>query len=72
MKLNIIRNKSIQVDLIRHTTELLKATSCLDDDTAKEMNEIVARLDRLVSRLEDGISVNCKAIKSSKPGLTIV
>lgn len=72
MKLNIIRNKSIQVDLLRHTTELLKATSCLDDDTAKEMNEIVARLDGLVSRLEDGIGENCSSTQFSKPDLTIV
>ncbi|PHR92364.1 MAG: hypothetical protein COA69_08275 [Robiginitomaculum sp.] len=55
MDAQIVKNQSIQTDMLRQISTMLKLSACLEDSTAYRINDIVHQLDSLVDDLEHGI-----------------
>ncbi len=67
------RAKSLQADLLQQISEMLKTTACMDDASAKQINNIIRQLDVLVECLSedsDGHRPNPPLLVT--PKLTIV
>jgi len=68
-----IKNKYLQIDLLRRTSGMLKVASCMDEDSKERINEIITRLDYLSIDLEDHIADGApRNVRNATPILTVV
>jgi len=69
----IIKNKYLQIDLVRKTSGMLKIAACMDEANVDRINDLVYRLDHLTVDLEAGILDGAQqAPLTSKPVLKLV
>jgi len=55
--------KSLQTDMLREISGMLKVAACMDDDNTARINDIVFRLDHLVDALEQNM---CEDVEADK------
>lgn len=72
-----VKNQSIQTDMLRQISTMLKVTACLEDSAAPRINDLVHQLDNLVDDLEHGIGqaslqASHQTSRKDTPSLTIV
>lgn len=68
-----IKDQSLQTDMLKQISTMLKVTACLDDEHVRQINNIVFQLDDLVGEMEVCVGEELSLQDTpKKPSLTII